>query len=195
MGTRAASPQSIPTTVDPALEIFKNRDDMLDREVVLRGRIDKDIERLIKIKEEAEAKLGTVTTLEAATRVKAEADTYAEKTRAEADQLKAAASALREDADKRSAIAQAKERSLLEFERTLASRETAVTAERERLQASAIELDQRGAALNTNYTKIAEELDALNKTLAADHASKMRLLTEREKRLNSRLEALKVVDF
>lgn len=191
---RASSPfiVTIPTDVDAAL---KANDDLLDRQLVLQGKFKDEIERLSKIKAEAEEAAGKVKTIERAQAIHTEAEAYSVKVRADADALLAEAGCREAQAQVRIEAVVAREIAATAADKAIAAREAATTAERERLEAQAKELnrlnDERLARANQGTV----QLDLKAQDFRTEMAKANAALAAREKRLNERLDALKVSDI
>jgi len=187
MVTRAASRIAVPTAVDDAVGV---KQDVIDRELVLKGKFDAEIKRLTALKADAEETLSAVGGLKEAQKILAEADERAAKVNAEADRLLAEASA-------KLTAAKAREKTLAEREHAVSLRESSYAATVEATQARAKEIERVGAeAAGLNAARL-KEIEAVAAQVAkaqeAQRADKLALL-EREKRLNARLDSLKITD-
>src|SRR3990167_2037956 len=187
MVTRAASRIAVPTAVDDAVGV---KQDVIDRELILKGKFDAEIKRLTALKADAEEKLSAVGGLAEAQKILSEADDRAAKVNAEADRLLAEASV-------KLTAAKAREKAVAERESAVSAREAAYAATVERTEARAKELESAGvkaAAANSARLKELDQMTAEMTRLQAIHRAAVATLTEREKRLNARLDSLKITD-
>ena len=187
MVTRAASRIAVPTAVDDAVGV---KQDVIDRELVLKGKFDAEIKRLTALKADAEETLSAVGGLKEAQKILAEADERAAKVNAEAERLLAEASA-------KLTAAKAREKTLAEREHAVSLRELSSAATLERTEARAKDIERIGteaAAANAARLKELDQMTAELSRLQAIHVAAVATLTEREKRLNARLDSLKITD-
>lgn len=174
---RAAGGQQVRTEVDGLLQA---KNELLDREIALKGLFPKEIERMQKLKAECEQKLGMIATVEDAAKVKKEADAYAAKTVSEADGLKASASETNAKATKREA--------------EVAKREQQVAMNAEQVANHKAANEQREAAFHAQTARQEQELDKRSGLLAkaeADLATRRAALEAREQEFQKRLEAVR----
>mgnify|MGYP001592820095 CR=1 FL=1 len=175
----------VPSSLDGLLGV---KDELLDRELVLRGKFTDEIARLEKARSDAEEKLGMIETVEAAAKVKADADFAAQTTRKEASEMI-------EHAERLRAAVDSKKRTVDDNEKSVAAREAKLDGIGRNLDAAADALVKREEALTqageTSARLLAAREAALDKR-AAELKAKTALLVEREKRFNARLEGLKL---
>jgi len=189
MTTRArvvASP--IPSAMD---DIVGTEQKLLDRELILKGKFKDEIVRFNKAKADAEEKLGMVATVEQAAQVRDEADQYAAGKHVEADEILARAQAAL-------AGAVAKAKAVDAAERGVTQREAAALAALETAALAGENAKRFDADARTRVAAAQADLAVREKALAdarAEHQGQLRSLAEREKRLNAKLEALKVSDI
>ena len=166
------------------------KNDMLDRALVLKGEFAAEIERLSELKAQAERASGVVKTLDEAAAVRSDAEAAALAMRAEAQSVRDKAQAEKADVEARAKAVAERERAAGIVEAGFVAREDALKAERAKLDAesmAAMEKVRRATEANELRTaNLAGGAADLQKALAA--------LAAREKRLNERLEALKVAD-
>jgi len=187
MVTRAASRIAVPTAVDDAVGV---KQDVIDRELILKGKFDTEIKRLIALKLDAEEKLSAVGGLAEAQKILAEADDRAAKVNAEAERL------LSEASNKLTA-AKAREKTLSEREHAVTLRESSYAATVERTEARAKELERAAVDAGVANSARLKELDQMTAELSrlqAIHRAAVATLADREKRLNARLDSLKITD-
>ncbi len=175
----------VPSSLDSLLGV---KDELLDRELVLRGKFADEIARLEKARADAAEKLGMIETVEQAATVRREAEAAAERLRAETGfKYNEAAGVL--------ASAVAKKKAADDQEARIAEREAAIATNARNLEAAATALEAREEALKAatqaNERSVNERTAALS-NLAKELTVKAGLIAEREKRVNSRLEALKL---
>src|SRR3990167_45576 len=116
MVTRAASRIAVPTAVDDAVGV---KQDVIDRELILKGKFDAEIKRLSALKADAEEKLSAVGGLAEAQKILAEADERAAKVNAEAERLLSEASS-------KLTAAKAREKAVGDREHAVSARESAL---------------------------------------------------------------------
>ena len=188
MVTRAASRVVVPTAVDDAVGV---KQDVIDRELVLKGKFDAEIKRLTALKTDAEEKLSAVGGLAEARKIIADADERAERINAEADRLLSEASV-------KLTAAKAREKGVTEREGAVSARESAFSETVRATEARRIEVERAGveaAAANSARLKELDQMTAELSRLQAAHRAAVATLTEREKRLNARLDSLKITDL
>ncbi len=161
--------------------LLRMEDRIIAQELVLRGKFKAEIARLEPLVKELEEKMGVVETLEAAAKIKADADIYAASIKTEAEL----------------ALAEAKKKSrdaLLALSDTQAKikQDTAELAEEKRA------LSVRASELNKQQEEVSKrELAVASRELAVSdaekhHSNKAADLHTRERKLNASLDALKV---
>lgn len=183
---------TIPTAVDPALGV---KQEMVDRELVLRGTFDSEIKRLEKIKSEAEEKAGIVDTVQKAQAIRDEADAYAAKTRAEADAMMAEAGRRQASAESVMGQAMAREQKAQAREKELEGREAALTAGLGSLEQARKHLGELEREQDRNNKEIVFAFEKRASETRAQLAQQSANLAAREKRLNERLDALRITDI
>lgn len=175
----------VPSSLD---DILNMKNDVIDRELVLKGKFEDEIKRLQQAKADAEEKIGTIATLEEAERVLKNADEAAAKSAAESE-------AVRAKADSIMVAALAREKSLDEKEQSIADRETALAAKAKALADLEAQLDTRDKGFEYKQgmarAELKQEKDALDES-KVQYESNVAVLTERERKFNERLEQLKI---
>ena len=178
---------SAPSSLD---HILKIKNEILDRQIVLKGEFKSELERLAKVQAEAEVALGSLKTVQ-------QADQYAEATKAKAGQVMKDALDLELQAKDLMAKAKAAGDELKSREDSAVVMERAAMDKNDKAQqaldrASRLEdsakqkADQASkmvAMLNERDEKLRRSEDDYRKRLAA--------LMEREAKLNERIETLK----
>ena len=175
----------VPSSLDSVLAV---KEELLDRELVLKGKFKDEIARLERAKADAEEKLGMIETVERASAVLREAEESAQKIkeacagfRAEAEDLLAAAKSKAQAVEAKDAQVSARERNLAQ-----------ITAGQ---QAMVADLEARERALKASQeagARAAAEREAGLSRREAEQKTQAAGLAERERRLNERLESLKL---
>lgn len=175
----------IPSALDAVLAV---KEELLDRELILRGKFADEIARLEKARGDAEEKLGMIETVEQAAKIGADAELEAKRLLDEAGLAQGqAAEAL--------ASALLEQKALDEKERWVAAREAAFAETGARLAAAAdalLKREQDFKAGEKAATLARDARDDSQAKRAAELTAKVALIAEREKRLNARLESLKL---
>lgn len=151
--------------------ILNLRGEITDRQLVLEGKFDDEIKRLTNIRDEVSEKLGMVETVEEAARVKADAESYAKRLRADADGVKAAAEGV-------AAQAKAALSSAQESDKRALAREAEATRTSADFRQKSQELDathgarmkvvaEKEAGFSARESKLSADQQALNARVAA----------------------------
>lgn len=184
---------SIPTELDPVMG-ERSREEMLDRELILKGRFDAEIKRLQAIKAAAEAKAGIVATLEEAEIIRRSAEETESAVKRKVEAMTTRCDAYVLEADSRMKTVAQREAGIVVADRSMQERERAVDGRageldrRERVL-GALEA-QRDEAYKARMNEIEKELVRGRSEISGRETA----LAVREKRLKARLEAIRLED-
>jgi hypothetical protein len=160
--------------------------------LVMEGRFEQSVKELAQAKAEAEEKCGIVKTVEQAAGIKAEAEDYARKETMAADARTALANGVQAAAEALRKHVIVREDAVVAQEKSLSARESAVIEAQQKLAIRAKELEGIEAERNEKYAAAVKQLDAKMAEFKSEMTKANAALASRERRLNERLEALKV---